>query len=62
MKRMDGISSTRALIEQNGSTQVMMLTTFGNEEVLHVFSKFGASDRAAAIVYAYDHGIVIPRR
>lgn len=30
--------------------------------VSHIFSKLGARDRAAAIVYAYDHGIVIPRR
>jgi len=30
--------------------------------VSHIFSKLGARDRAAAIVYAYDHGIVIPGR
>jgi len=162
MKRMDGISATRALLAQNIATPVMMLTTFGNDDVLrealaagaagfvlkdastddliratqviasggawldpaitnkvldhyrrlhpqhdkpcvdadtltarerevllliaegltnqeiaaqlvvseatikthisHIFSKLGARDRAAAIVYAYDHGIVIPRR
>ncbi len=161
MKRMDGISATQALIAKNIATPVMMLTTFGNDEVLrdalaagatgfilkdastddliratrviasggawldpaitdrviehyrrlhpqqdkseipvdaltarerevllliaegqtnqeianqlfvseatikthisHIFSKLGARDRAAAIVYAYDHGIVIPR-
>lgn len=162
MKRMDGISATRALLSQNLSAPVMMLTTFGNDDVLrdalaagaagfvlkdastddliratraiasggawldpavtdkvlnhyrrlhpqrdepcvdpdsltqrerevllliaegltnqeiagklvvseatikthisHIFSKLGARDRAAAIVYAYDQGIVIPRR
>lgn len=30
--------------------------------ISHIFSKLGARDRAAAIVYAYDHGIVIPRQ
>lgn len=29
--------------------------------ISHIFSKLGARDRAAAIVYAYDHGIVLPR-
>lgn len=162
MKRTDGISATRDLIEHNCLAPVMMLTTFGNEDVLrdalaagaagfvlkdastddliratrviasggawldpaitnkvldhyrrlhpmrnenssdadaltarehevllliaegltnqeiakqlfvgeatvkthisHIFSKLGTRDRAAAIVYAYDHGIVIPRR
>lgn len=28
--------------------------------ISHIFSKSGARDRAAAIVYAYEHGIVIP--
>lgn len=29
--------------------------------ISHIFSKLGARDRAAAIVYAYDQGIVVPR-
>lgn len=29
--------------------------------ISHIFSKLGARDRAAAIVYAYDHGLVTPR-
>lgn len=162
MKRMDGISATHALLAENVSTPVMILTTFGNDDVLrdalsagaagfvlkdastedliratqvvasggawldpaitnkvldhyrrlnpqrneprvdadaltarerevllliaegltnqeianqlvvseatvkthisHIFSKLDARDRAAAIVYAYDQGIVIPRR
>lgn len=30
--------------------------------ISHIFSKLGTRDRAAAIVYAYDHGLVSPRR
>lgn len=162
MNRVDGINATKALLKQNNTIPVMILTTFGNEDVLrdalaagaagfvlkdastddliratrtiasggawldpaitnkvidhyrrlhpqrkesgvaadsltareqevllliaegltnreiaeqlvvseatvkthisHIFSKLGARDRAAAIVYAYDHGIVIPRQ
>lgn len=29
--------------------------------ISHIFSKLGARDRAAAIVYAYDQGLVLPR-
>ena len=30
--------------------------------ISHIFSKLGARDRAAAIVHAFNHGIVVPRR
>jgi len=30
--------------------------------ISHIFSKLDARDRAAAIVFAYDHGLVVPRR
>lgn len=30
--------------------------------ISHIFSKLGARDRAAAIVYAYEAGVVVPKR
>lgn len=50
------------LTNQEIASQLVVSEATIKTHVSHIFSKLGARDRAAAIVYAYDHGIVIPRR
>lgn len=47
---------------QEIASQLVVSEATVKTHISHIFSKLGARDRAAAIVYAYDHGIVIPRR
>ncbi len=50
-----------------GATNAEIATTLHVSEptvkshIGSIFSKLGVRDRAAAIVFAYDHGIVDPR-
>jgi len=50
------------LTNQEIAEQLSVSEATVKTHISHIFSKLGARDRAAAIVYAYDHGIVIPRR
>ena len=49
-------SPTREIADQLYISAVTVKSHIGR-----IFVKLGLRDRAAAIVYAYDHGIVVPR-
>jgi DNA-binding NarL/FixJ family response regulator len=49
------------LLNQEIAEQLHVSEATVKTHISHIFSKLGARDRAAAIVYAYDHGLVTPR-
>ncbi len=50
------------MLNQEIANKLCVSETTVKTHISHIFSKLGARDRAAAIVCAYDHGIVVPRR
>jgi DNA-binding NarL/FixJ family response regulator len=52
----------RGLANGEVATQLGISEVTVKSHVGHIFTKLGLRDRAAAIVYAYDQGLVTPRR
>ena len=50
------------LLNHEIAAQIRVSEATVKTHISHIFGKLGARDRAAAIVYAYDQGIVQPRR
>lgn len=50
------------LLNQEIADQLCVSEATVKTHISHIFSKLGARDRAAAIVHAYNHGIVVARR
>ena len=49
------------LLNQEIATKLCVSEATVKTHISHIFSKLGTRDRAAAIVFAYNHGIVVPR-